>query len=68
MKIKSTPRIEIEIREHSSSTEHYQAWLAIVTTARGYCYYITFADDKPSEGAVRQAWIEDRKAFSPYYS
>jgi hypothetical protein len=67
MKTKTNrPAIQIEVREHRSSTADYPAWLAIVTTVRGYCYYVVYAGDKPSEEKVRQAWDEDRKAFDPY--
>lgn len=58
--------LDIEIREAPGSTTDYPCWYAIMTTPRGYCYYITFAGDKPSVDAVRQAWRDDRKAFSPY--
>ncbi len=61
-------RVTIEVREHPSTTLAHPCWLAIVTTARGLCYFCTHAGDQPTEEHVRQAWQEDHKAFDPYYS
>jgi len=61
-------RLTIEVREHPSTTPAYPCWLAIVTTARGLCYFCTNAGVKPTEEHVQQAWQEDRKAFDRYYS
>lgn len=67
MKTKKTT-VSIEIRERFESTADRPLWRAVVTTAKGRSYSVTYAGDKPSEEKVIQAWGEDRAAFEPYFS
>lgn len=60
--------LDIEIKEHPSSSIHYPLWLAIITTSKGNCYYCTFADKKPSESRIVEDWKNNRKVFSKYYA
>lgn len=60
--------VSVEVRERFESTADRPLWRAVVTTARGLSYSCTFAGDKPSDERVRQVWLDDRKAFDPYYS
>jgi hypothetical protein len=57
--------IDVEVRPAPHSTHDSPYWRAIVTTARGLCYFVIYAGDKPSEKTVRQAWRDDRRAFDP---
>jgi hypothetical protein len=65
---RTSQQIDVTIRQHPASMPDTPYWLAIVTAARGRCYFDTSAGDQPAEQAVRLAWAEDRTAFSPYYS
>jgi hypothetical protein len=58
-------KIDVLIRDHPASKDHKQV---IVTDRRGYSYSCSWAEPFPSEDAVRQAWLNDRKAFMPHYS
>ena len=61
-------KITIEVREHPISTPDNPRWYAVVTTARGRCYFVSWAGDKPTEEMIQQAWSENRSSFDPYYS
>ncbi len=58
-------KVTVEVKQHPFYPETH--WIGVVTTARGYCYFCTWAD-QPTEETVLQAWTEDRKAFDPYRS
>jgi hypothetical protein len=53
---------------HPYSDQEYHFWRAIVTTKRGYCYYVTYGDHEPTEDEVRQAWRNDYQSFDPWIS
>lgn len=55
--------LAVEVKRHPASAGH---WLCVITTARGYCYFCTWAGDRPSEETVLRAWREDRRTFAPY--
>lgn len=62
----------VEIRENTFISEEFfrtcgRLWLAIVTTRRGCCYFVSYTGDRPSEEKVLKAWKEDRRAFEPYW-
>lgn len=64
--MKAISKIQVEIRKHPRYPETHRR--AIVTTARGYCYYCDWAEPWPAdEEAVIKVWKEDRAAFLPHY-
>lgn len=60
--------LDIQIKEHPSSTIDYPLWLVIITNKTGNCYYCTFAGEKPTESRVIDDWKNNRKVFDKYYS
>jgi hypothetical protein len=54
-------QINIEVREHPSSTPTRPYWNAAVTTARGLGSFVTYAGDQPSQERGRRAWRDERR-------
>jgi hypothetical protein len=61
---KKPGRIQVEIKPDPRFPETHRR--VVVTTARGYCYFATWAEPWPDEATVRQAWRETRSDFQPY--
>ena len=60
--------MEITLKEYTIKTNPpINRCAVIVTTQKGYNFWINHAEPFPTKDEAKELWKSDRKSFEPYY-
>jgi hypothetical protein len=62
---KAHPKVAVDVRRVYADEGR---WIAVLTTKKGHCWFVTGTGPEPTPEAVRAAWRDDRKRFLPYFA